>query len=145
MGRRWGLEFDEPGIRRLIRSMTPRSRFFQVLREHYLWRALYHRPMTYLISVSQPCWFTSLAGTGNFFHHFLPSSCARETIRDMFRDVLTHVSVTGTNVSEGHCSKLAFCFQSISHPIKHYCTRPAHWQAGETVSGTVPECLASGY
>jgi len=33
MGRRWGLEFDEPAIRRLIRSMTPRSRFFQVLRE----------------------------------------------------------------------------------------------------------------
>src|SRR5271169_4950590 len=31
--------------------------------------------MTYSISVSQPCWFTFLAGTGNFCHRFLPSSC----------------------------------------------------------------------
>ena len=33
MGRRWGLEFDESQLRNLVRTMTPRSRFFQVLRE----------------------------------------------------------------------------------------------------------------
>jgi len=31
--------------------------------------------MTYSISVLEPCWFTFLAGTGNFCHRFLPSSC----------------------------------------------------------------------
>jgi hypothetical protein len=33
MGRRWGQEFDEEQLRNLVRTMTPRSRFFQVLRE----------------------------------------------------------------------------------------------------------------
>jgi len=33
MGRRWGLEFDEEQQRRLIRAMTPRSRFFKLLRD----------------------------------------------------------------------------------------------------------------
>jgi hypothetical protein len=33
MGRRWGREFDEEQLRNLVRTMTPRSRFFQVLRE----------------------------------------------------------------------------------------------------------------
>jgi len=33
MGRRWGLEFDEEQLRNLVRTMTPRSRFFRVLRE----------------------------------------------------------------------------------------------------------------
>jgi hypothetical protein len=33
MGRRWGQEFDEAQLRSLARTMTPRSRFFQVLRE----------------------------------------------------------------------------------------------------------------
>jgi hypothetical protein len=33
MGRRWGQEFDEAQLRSLVRTMTPRSRFFQVLRE----------------------------------------------------------------------------------------------------------------
>lgn len=36
MGRRWGLEFDEEHLRRLIRTMTPRSRVFRVLREELL-------------------------------------------------------------------------------------------------------------
>ena len=33
MGRRWGLGFDEEHLRRLIRTMTPRSQVFRVLRE----------------------------------------------------------------------------------------------------------------
>jgi hypothetical protein len=33
MGRRWGLEFDEEQLRNLVRTLTPRSRFFRVLRE----------------------------------------------------------------------------------------------------------------
>jgi hypothetical protein len=33
MGRRWGLDFDEDQIRQLIRSMTPRGKFFHILRE----------------------------------------------------------------------------------------------------------------
>jgi len=31
MGRRWGQEFDEMQLRNLVRTMTPRSGFFQVL------------------------------------------------------------------------------------------------------------------
>jgi hypothetical protein len=33
MGRHWGRDFDEGQLRHLVRTMTPRSRFFQVLRE----------------------------------------------------------------------------------------------------------------
>jgi hypothetical protein len=33
MGRHWGRDFDEAQLRNLVRTMTPRSRFFQVLRE----------------------------------------------------------------------------------------------------------------
>jgi hypothetical protein len=33
MGRRWGLNYDEQQIRRLIREMTPRSQFFRFLRD----------------------------------------------------------------------------------------------------------------
>jgi len=33
MGRHWGREFDEDQLRHLVRTMTPRSRFFEVLRE----------------------------------------------------------------------------------------------------------------
>jgi hypothetical protein len=33
MGRHWGRNFDEAQLRNLVRTMTPRSRFFQVLRE----------------------------------------------------------------------------------------------------------------
>jgi hypothetical protein len=33
MGRRWGLNYDEEGVRRLIRNMTPQSKFFRLLRE----------------------------------------------------------------------------------------------------------------
>jgi hypothetical protein len=33
MGRRWGQEFDEDQLRNLVRTMTPRSKFFEVLRE----------------------------------------------------------------------------------------------------------------
>jgi hypothetical protein len=33
MGRRWGLEFDEDQLRRLLRNMTPRSRLFQVVKQ----------------------------------------------------------------------------------------------------------------
>jgi hypothetical protein len=33
MGRHWGRDFDEAHLRNLVRTMTPRSRFFQVLRE----------------------------------------------------------------------------------------------------------------
>ena len=33
MGRHWGRDFDEGQLRDLVRTMTPRSRFFQVLRD----------------------------------------------------------------------------------------------------------------
>jgi len=33
MGRRWGMDFDEEQLRRLIRGMTPRSQFYKTLRE----------------------------------------------------------------------------------------------------------------
>jgi hypothetical protein len=33
MGRRWGLDFDEEQIRRLLRNITPRSRLFQVVKQ----------------------------------------------------------------------------------------------------------------
>jgi hypothetical protein len=33
MGRKWGLDFDEEQLRRLVRQSPPRSRFFQVLRQ----------------------------------------------------------------------------------------------------------------
>jgi hypothetical protein len=33
MGRKWGMQFDEDHLRRLVRFSTPRSRFFKVLRE----------------------------------------------------------------------------------------------------------------
>jgi hypothetical protein len=33
MGRHWGRHFDEAQLRNLVRTMTLRSKFFQVLRE----------------------------------------------------------------------------------------------------------------
>jgi hypothetical protein len=33
MGRRWGLDFDEEKVRMLIRTMTPRSAFYRLLRD----------------------------------------------------------------------------------------------------------------
>lgn len=43
MGRRWGQEFDEDQIRRLICAMTPQTKFSRVLREELKagrWKAL---------------------------------------------------------------------------------------------------------
>ena len=44
MGRRWGQEFDEDQIRRLIRAMKPGTKFFLQLREELKaigrWKAL---------------------------------------------------------------------------------------------------------
>jgi len=33
MGRRWGLNFDPEQVRMLIRTMTPRSKFYRLLRD----------------------------------------------------------------------------------------------------------------
>lgn len=33
MGRLWGRQFDEKHLRMMIQTMTPRTRFFKVIRE----------------------------------------------------------------------------------------------------------------
>jgi hypothetical protein len=33
MGRRWGMNFDEQELRRLLRNMTPRSQLYRVVKQ----------------------------------------------------------------------------------------------------------------